>query len=321
MGVTEPSEAGSEPVEVDLDPDLDTGPIQLPGYGLTDSGAFEEAPTPPSGSPAPWPHAVSPLLPPYPLPPAPPAPAGPPPPVAGPPMSPGSPTPLPPLGSPRTERESVVALFLVHMFPIGHLPIAMDKPALQLPLPDDPDGFPPNDHPDARLIFDDQALTNVTAGFRRSPTAAPLPVPRYVTADYVPYAHATQAVWIRRFVLGDGPLGPEYAWPPGEQYPDGSLYRAVPVMVPVDTVLDRFGPAYGRVFAADGTPFGERSLPPGTRDAEYRRYVVVRKVPMWRSESAHWFGQVGGGTRYRALLGADELVTLGYLAEAKGEDA
>ncbi|HEY3468712.1 MAG TPA: TNT domain-containing protein [Amycolatopsis sp.] len=298
--MTEPSEAGSEPVEADLD----TGPVRLPGY--------EDAPTPPSGGPAAWPHAVSPLLPPFPLPPAPPVPAGPPPPI--------SPAPLPPLGAPRTERESVVALFLVHMFPIGHLPVAMDRPARQLPLPDDPDGFGPQDHPDARLIFDDQALTNVTAGFRRSPTAPPRPVPAHLTENYVPYAHATQAVWIRRFVVGHSELGPEYAWPPGEQFPEGGLDPAEPVMVPADTVLDRFGPAYGRVFFADGTPFAERSLPPGMLDAEYRRYVVVRAVPMWRSETANWFGQVGGGTRYRALLAADELVTLGYLAEAKGEE-
>jgi nicrotizing toxin Mtb-like protein len=321
MGVTEPSEAGSEPVEADLD----TGPIRLPEYGLTDSGAFEEAPTPPSGTPAAWPHAVSPLLPPFPLAPAPPAPvppapAGPPPPVAGPPPNPGSPVPLPALGSPRTERGSVVALFLVHMFPIGHLPVAMDRPALQLPLPEDPDGFGPNDHPDARLIFDDQALTNVTAGFRRSPTAPPRPVPRHLTDGYVPYARATQAVWIRRFVVGHSELGPEYAWPPGDHYPEGCVDHGEPVMVPMNTVLDRFGPAYGRVFFADGTPFAERSLPPGMLDAEYRRYVVVRAVPMWRSETANWFGQVGGGTRYRALLAADELVTLGYLAEAKGEE-
>lgn len=303
--MTEPSEAGSEPVEADLD----TGPVRLPGY----DGA-EDAPTPPSGDPAAW--AVSPLLPPFPLPPAPPAPA--PPPVPAPP--PISPAPLPPLGSPRTERDSVVALFLVHIFPIGHLPVAMDKPALQLPLPDDPDGFPPNDHPDARLIFDDQALTNVTAGFRRSPTAPPRPVPAHLTDGYVPYARATQAVWIRRFVVGYSELGPEYAWPAGEQFPEGGFDPAEPVMVPADTVLDRFGPAYGRLFFADGTPFAERSLPPGKLDAEYRRYVVVRAVPMWRSETANWFGQVGGGTRYRALLGADELVTLGYLAEAKGEE-
>ncbi|MEV7040309.1 hypothetical protein AB0N03_19015, partial [Amycolatopsis sp. NPDC051061] len=71
--MTEPSEAGSEPVEADLD----TGPIRLPGYDPTDSGAFEEAPTPRSGTPAAWPHAVSPLLPPFTLPPAPPAPVPP----------------------------------------------------------------------------------------------------------------------------------------------------------------------------------------------------------------------------------------------------
>ncbi|WP_290053414.1 TNT domain-containing protein [Amycolatopsis solani] len=306
--MTEPSEAGGD--------DLDTGPVRLPGLP-------EDAPTPPSGSPAAWPHAVSPLLPPFPLPPAPPMPAAPPPPVSPAPLAPApvSPAPVPPLGSPRTERESVVALFLVHMFPIGHLPIAMDKPARQLPLPDDdPEGFGPNDHPDARLIFDDQALTNVTAGFRRSPTARSRPVPRHLTEGYVPYAHATQAVWIRRFVVGHSDLGPEYAWPPGDHYPEGSVDHGEPVMVPMNTVLDRFGPAYGRVFFADGTPFAERSLPPGMLDAEYRRYVVVRAVPMWRSETANWFGQVGGGTRYRALLAADELVTLGYLAEAKGEE-
>ncbi|WP_439376748.1 TNT domain-containing protein [Amycolatopsis lexingtonensis] len=302
MWVTEPSEAGED--------DLDTGPVRLPG-------GYEDAPTPPSGSPAAWPHAVSPLLPPFPLPPAPPMPAAPPPRVS---PAPIAPAPLPPLGSPRTERESVVALFLVHMFPIGHLPIAMDKPARQLPLPDDPDGFGPNDHPDARLIFDDQALTNVTAGFRRSPTAPSRPVPRHLTEGYVPYAHATQAVWIRRFVVGHSELGPEYAWPPGDYFPEGGVDHGEPVMVPMNTVLDRFGPAYGRVFFADGTPFAERSLPPGMLDAEYRRYVVVRAVPMWRAETANWFGQVGGGTRYRALLAADELVTLGYLAEAKGED-
>ncbi|UOX86340.1 TNT domain-containing protein [Amycolatopsis sp. FBCC-B4732] len=308
--MTEPSEAGED--------DLDTGPVRLPG-----SGGYEDAPTPPSGSPAAWPHAVSPLLPPFPLPPPPPMPAAPPPPVSPAPLAPApvSPTPLPPLGSPRTERESVVALFLVHMFPIGHLPVAMDKPARQLPLPeDDPEGFGPNDHPDARLIFDDQALTNVTAGFRRSPTAPSRPVPRHLTDGYVPYAHATQAVWIRRFVVGHSDLGPEYAWPPGDHYPEGSVDHGEPVMVPMNTVLDRFGPAHGRVFFADGTPFAERSLPPGMLDAEYRRYVVVRAVPMWRAETANWFGQVGGGTRYRALLAADELVTLGYLAEAKGEE-
>jgi hypothetical protein len=126
-------------------------------------------------------------------------------------------------------------------------------------------------------------------------------------------------VWVRRFVIGESPLGVEYAWPPPDLFPEGSEHPAEPVMLEAGTRLDRFGSPYGRVFAAGGTPFADRALPPGLLDAEYRRYKVARAVPMWRSVSAQWFGQLGGGTRYRAPLGADELVTLGYLAEVKGE--
>jgi len=300
------SEQGSEPAEADMD----TGPIQLPDdpaspYGGLESAAgFDEVPTPPSGYPAAWPHAVSPLLPPTPLappPPAPPAPAA----AAPPPSS------LPPLGSPRTERDSVVALFLVHMFPIGHLPVAADKPALQLPLPAGAASLGPFAHPDMRLLVDDQALTNVTAGFRRSPIAPPRDVPPEVTFGYDPYARATESAWERRFIT-DGPDGPDYVWPPFD--------AGAPIMLESDTFLDHLGPPYGRVFFRDRTQFSERGLPPGWLEEEYRRYRVVRRVPMWRAEAAQWFGQPGGGTRYRAPLGADELVTLGYLAEVKGED-
>ncbi|WP_326568357.1 TNT domain-containing protein [Amycolatopsis rhabdoformis] len=55
------------------------------------------------------------------------------------------------------------------------------------------------------------------------------------------------------------------------------------------------------------------------RDAGYRRYRVVKPVPMWRSTAAAWAGRPGGGTRYRAVLAADELVTLGFLADVTRE--
>ncbi|WP_446680224.1 WXG100-like domain-containing protein, partial [Amycolatopsis pithecellobii] len=73
----------------------------------------------------------------------------------------------PPLGAPRQERASIVALFLVHMFPIGHLPVATVRPARQLPLPapelDYAAGlrFPPHDHPRSDLIDSTDALANV----------------------------------------------------------------------------------------------------------------------------------------------------------------
>ena len=301
--------------------DPDTGDFGLPesgayglpgsGYGLPEPGE-EDDPTPPSGF-ASGQYAVSPLLPPVPLPP-PPAPPSPVPP------QPAAGQPQPPLGSPRTERESVVTLFLAYMFPIGHLPVATDRPALQLPLP--PGGHGPYDHPDSELLSvgDAAALAHILARFRRKPTELPQLVPSKLIEDYYPFGHASEAVWARRFVVGTGPYGLEYLWPPEEQYPEGSIDPPVPVILEEGTLLDRFGPVFGRVFAVDETPFEDRSLPPGMLSQEYRRYWVVRPVPMWRSESAQWFGQPGGGTRYRAVLGAEELVTLGFLAEFAGED-
>jgi hypothetical protein len=74
------------------------------------------------------------------------------------------------------------------------------------------------------------------------------------------------------------------------------------------------------VFAADGTRFTERALPPSHLEAGYRRYVVRREVPMWRTLSAGWFGQRGGGVRYRSVYPALELVTLGYLTDITDQE-
>ncbi|MFD9891184.1 TNT domain-containing protein [Amycolatopsis sp. NPDC059027] len=277
------------------DTEVETGPVQLPSQygGLLDSRGFDEVPTPPSGfgPPAPWPRAMAPVVPPV----SPPVPPPAVPPLAGPPGK-------PPLGALRTERESVVALFLVHMFPIGHLPVATDRPARQLPLPGDAVAAGPFEHPDAELLDDASAYENVRAGFRRSATVPSAAAPPELSEDYEPATGVE-----------------DQGWPPGALFPDGGLDAAEPVILPEGALLDRFGGAEGRVFAVDGTPFARRSLPPSALDAGYRRYRVTRPVPMWRSVSAEWFGQPGGGTRLRAVLSADELVTLGFLADITGE--
>ncbi|MDT8909490.1 TNT domain-containing protein [Amycolatopsis sp. PS_44_ISF1] len=197
------------------------------------------------------------------------------------------------MGSLRTERESVLALFLVHMFPLGHLPVAASRPAEQLPVPTgDEVGRAPFDHPESGLLDDSDALHYVTRGLRRAPT---------------PPAAAPPAE------LFEGPE-PDPG-PSGRSCADGPD-RPEPVVLPADTRLDRFGGEHGRFFAAEGTPFAQRSLPPSAVDGGYRRYRVVKPVPMWRSTSA----EGPGGVRYRAVLAADELVTLGFLAEVTGED-
>ncbi|MFI5606298.1 TNT domain-containing protein [Amycolatopsis sp. NPDC051903] len=193
------------------------------------------------------------------------------------------------MGAPRTERESVLALFLVHMFPIGHLPVAADRPALQRPVP----ARGPFDHPQAALLDDTETLDYVSRGLRRTPTPPADPTP--------------PAALFEGYEPGNAGEG----WPPaGEEEP---------VVLPDGELLDRFGDEHGRVFAADGTPFARRSLPESARHAGYRRYRVVKPVPMWRSAAPEWFGQPGGGVRYRAVLAADELVTLGFLADVTQE--
>jgi len=86
------------------------------------------------------------------------------------------------------------------------------------------------------------------------------------------------------------------------------------------TEIDRFGRWEGRVFAAAGTPFAQRSLPPAHLEHGYRRYRVLRPIPVWRAVSAAWFAQSGGGVRYRTTHSALELVALGYLADITAED-
>lgn len=217
-----------------------------------------------------------------------------------------------------------MALFRVHMFPIGHLPIATVRPARQLPAPpaevDYAPGlrFPPHDHPRSDLIDSSDALEKVRGGYSRLPSPAVEP-PAALTEGHDPLGVLHERDWDRRFLAGMRESIPEYAWPPGELYPEGGHEPGEPELLPEGTLLDRFGGIHGRVFAPDGTLFVKRSLPPSALHSEYRRYRVLREVPMWTAVSAQWFAQPGGGIRYRAIYSADELVTMGYLALEEGE--
>ncbi|SFB34252.1 Protein of unknown function [Amycolatopsis marina] len=240
-----------------------------------------------------------------------------------------APPPIPlSYGAPRQERESIVALFLVHMFPIGHLPVASARPARQLPSPpeelDYAAGlrFAPHDHPRSGLIDPAHALDSLRAGERR-PAAPPVEVlpspPTRLTEDHDPLAGMSERDWEHRYLVRTASGRVEYVWPPGESYPEGGQAEGEPVLLAVGTPLDRFGTAAGRVFAPEGTPFARRSLPPAHLEAGYRRYRVLRELPAWRAMSAGWFGQPGGGVRIRTIYSAAELVTLGYLADVTFE--
>jgi hypothetical protein len=214
-------------------------------------------------------------------------------------------------------RDPEVAMFLVYMFPIGHLPVASGRPARQLPLPAaDADfaagsRFEPHDHPDS-AVFD-----TVTAPGEVSSLTEGGAAPAALLAEHDPLGGGNEADWDRRFVVRPATEdeAAEYAWPPGLSFPEGGCDRGEAVRLAPGTVLDRFGGNEGRVFSVPETPFAARSLPPDRLSAGYHRYEVLRELPMWWALSAAWFGQPGGGVRYRAVYPAADLVALGFLRE------
>lgn len=217
-----------------------------------------------------------------------------------------------------------MALFLVYLFPIGQLPKAASRPVRQLPPPAEETDFAaglrfePHDHPDSALIETEPGTEARPAhpGFAHAdPEVATL------AEGHDPLGGQHERDWDHRFLVrpADDTHSAEYAWPPGELFPEGGCDTGEPVVAPAGTLMDRFGTPEGRVFGEDGTPFARRSLPPDHLATGYHRYRVERDLPMWRTLSAAWFGQPGGGVRYRAVYSAAELVALGYLADITDE--
>lgn len=233
----------------------------------------------------------------------------------------------------RTESRGAVMAFWVHMFPIGHIPVVSHEPARQLPPPpperDYAPGlrFEPGDHPRHDLVDSTDRLSQVIggAGLVRPTVGAragdPVVIP--LAEGHDPLGGQHERAWDRRYLVRRGRVtatgistdGIEYAWPPAEGYPEGGTAPGEAEVLGQDTVIDRFGTPEGRVFSAGATPFARRSLPPTFLTAGYRRYRVLRPLPVWRAVSAAWFGQPGGGERYRTTLSAIELQAMGYLAE------
>ncbi|NUP11308.1 MAG: glycohydrolase toxin TNT-related protein, partial [Polyangiaceae bacterium] len=69
-------------------------------------------------------------------------------------------------------------------------------------------------------------------------------------------------------------------------------------------------------FVADtGTPYEQRALPDGSNQKPYRRYEVVRPIPVQSGPAAPWFGQPGGGTQHELPDSVENLTAQGYLRE------
>jgi hypothetical protein len=220
-------------------------------------------------------------------------------------------------------------LFLFYLFPPDQVPEPAQRPATQVSVPqtefDIAAGlrFPPGDHPQAALVDDTQALAEAPREPLFLPTgrAADDERVRALAAGHDPLGGLHEREWDWRFLVREAHPGrgvhAEYAWPPCEAYPEGGCApdAVEPAVLEPGAVLDRFGDPAGRVLAADGTPYPQRSLPPEYQDHGYHRYRVERPLPVWRTVSAAWFGQPGGGVRYRATHPVVDLVALGYLTD------
>ncbi|MFR9731064.1 TNT domain-containing protein [Saccharopolyspora sp. MS10] len=201
--------------------------------------------------------------------------------------------PAPPPERPRRGDRAEAVAFRLHQFPIGYLPVAAAHASRQLPVPAPADGsgFPPRDHPRTELVDDREALARARSGeFVAAPEAEGLPKPE-------------------DFAEGHGPGG--HREPAEEAVPA----PAEPIVLEPEAVLDLLGSGEERIAAPEGTAFTCRGLPPEHLELPYRRYRVLRPLPVWRSTAAPRFGERGGGTRYRLTHPAAELVALGHLVE------
>jgi hypothetical protein len=233
---------------------------------------------------------------------------------------PGAPAPVaaPSGAQHHQEQEPLLAIWMVRMFPLGHMPVARDRPARQLPAPgqdfDYAAGmrFEPHDHPLSDIV-------EPSRGIAESSEPEEDAIVDGLAVGYDPLGGEHERDWDRRFVVRPGTgrdtMDIEYAWPPSELFPEGATAPGEPEVLAPGTIIDRFGTEEGRVFAAESTAFSRRSLPPSHLRAGYRRYRVLRPLPVWRGMSAAWFAQSGGGVRYRTVYPALDLVAFGYLTE------
>lgn len=199
--------------------------------------------------------------------------------------------------------------FMAIFLSTGQAPRLAPKPARQLPPPpQEPEQqvprFAPNDHPRADLVDASSAqASDTTDGLGKDH-----PVVQELLKDYDPLAGMHERDWESLFQNEDGTP----RWPVERE---GGYEDSQPEVLKAGAELDRFGTTEGRVLSAAGTPFKERSLPPQAADEGYRRYRVTRDLPVHRTISAPWFGQPGGGARYRTTHPVADLVALGYLTE------
>ncbi|MFW0795291.1 TNT domain-containing protein [Gordonia sp. CPCC 205515] len=103
--------------------------------------------------------------------------------------------------------------------------------------------------------------------------------------------------------------GGSWDWPPKDGYvlkPDGQPDKSVVTLAPGSKRIDRYGPAFGRFLAPEGTAYAKRALPPenlvdtaNPAKCNYHVYSVKKSFKVYTGPIAEAFGQPGGGIQYQ----------------------
>ncbi len=103
----------------------------------------------------------------------------------------------------------------------------------------------------------------------------------------------------------------EYYYPENLGF-KGEVREAV---VPVNTIIDRYGDKGGAFLSSPDSSFSERALPPGDGKREYHKYKVIKPLPVIEGKIESAFGKNGGGKQM--LPNLDERVNVKWLLDNK----
>jgi len=106
-------------------------------------------------------------------------------------------------------------------------------------------------------------------------------------------------------------------WTGKNRYPSNNGFEGQPLSTELQPgqIIDRYGNnETGRYFAPEGTPIGNRSLPPGANTNTYNAYEILKPFPVQSGITAPFYGQPGGGVQYYSPnMNVLQLTNQGYI--------
>ena len=101
----------------------------------------------------------------------------------------------------------------------------------------------------------------------------------------------------------------EVIWPPKNGV-EGELYNKT---LNPGEVIDRYGLDDGYYTAPAGTPYGHRSLAPGTENKPYSKFEIIKPITVEAGKVVPWFDAPGGGEQYKMPFSIEDLIDEGYI--------